>query len=43
MSWQSANTLWNRLGAVQPQRMSFALRRDVVLIEGHTIAPGKVM
>ncbi|HKH43033.1 MAG TPA: copper oxidase [Thermoanaerobaculia bacterium] len=31
---------WNRLGAVQPQGMMFALQRDVVAIEGSTPGPG---
>lgn len=34
---------WNRLGAVQPQGMIYALRRDVVPIEGSTPSPGNVM
>lgn len=34
---------WNRLGAVQPQGMIYALRRDVVPIAaGTTLAPGNV-
>ena len=33
---------WNRLGAVQPQGMMFALRRDVVPISGTTLSPGNV-
>lgn len=33
---------WNRLGAVQPQGMMFALRRDVVAITGATPGPGNV-
>ncbi|HSS48674.1 MAG TPA: hypothetical protein VLX28_06990, partial [Thermoanaerobaculia bacterium] len=33
---------WNRLGAVQPQGMMFALRRDVVPISGSTLSPGNV-
>ncbi len=33
---------WNRLGAVQPQGMMYALRRDVVPISGTTLSPGNV-
>src|SRR5687768_9164032 len=33
---------WNRLGAVQPQGMMYALRRDVVPISGSTLSPGNV-
>ncbi|HEV2845446.1 MAG TPA: copper oxidase, partial [Thermoanaerobaculia bacterium] len=33
---------WNRLGAVQPQGMMYALRRDVVPISGNTLSPGNV-
>ena len=33
---------WNRLGAVQPQGMMFALRRDVVPSSGSTLSPGNV-
>ena len=33
---------WNRLGAVQPQGMMYALRRDVVPISGATLSPGNV-
>ncbi|HEY9421848.1 MAG TPA: copper oxidase [Thermoanaerobaculia bacterium] len=33
---------WNRLGAVQPQGMMFALRRDVVPISGGTLSAGNV-
>jgi len=33
---------WNRLGAVQPQGMMFALRRDVVPISGSTLSAGNV-
>jgi hypothetical protein len=33
---------WNRLGAVQPQGMIFALRRDVVPISGTALTPGNV-
>src|SRR5215213_5555199 len=34
--------VWNRLGAVQPQGMMYALRRDVVPITGSTISAGNV-
>ncbi|HEX6901531.1 MAG TPA: copper oxidase [Thermoanaerobaculia bacterium] len=33
---------WNRLGAVQPQGMMYALRRDVVPISGTTLSAGNV-
>ncbi|HKI05263.1 MAG TPA: copper oxidase [Thermoanaerobaculia bacterium] len=33
---------WNRLGAVQPQGMMYALRRDVLPISGTTLSPGNV-
>src|SRR4051795_11384866 len=33
---------WNRLGAVQPQGMMYALRRDVVPISGTELTPGNV-
>ena len=34
---------WNRLGAVQPQGMMFALRRDVIAFDGSTnLTPGNV-
>ena len=33
---------WNRLGAVQPQGMMYALRRDVVPISGTSLSPGNV-
>src|SRR4051794_22140931 len=33
---------WNRLGAVQPQGMIYALRRDVVPISGTVLSPGNV-
>ncbi len=33
---------WNRLGAVQPQGMIYALRRDVVPREGSSLYPGNV-
>jgi hypothetical protein len=33
---------WNRLGAVQPQGMMFALRRDVVPISGAALSAGNV-
>src|SRR4051794_27039443 len=33
---------WNRLGAMQPQGMMYALRRDVVPISGTTLSPGNV-
>lgn len=33
---------WNRLGAVQPQGMMYALRRDVVPISGTVLSPGNV-
>src|SRR4029079_11019609 len=33
---------WNRLGAVEPQGMMYALRRDVVPITGTTLSPGNV-
>ena len=33
---------WNRLGAVQPQGMMYALRRDVVPISGNSLTPGNV-
>jgi len=33
---------WNRLGAVQPQGMMYALRRDVVPISGGTLSQGNV-
>lgn len=33
---------WNRLGAVQPQGMIYALRRDVVPTSGTTLTPGNV-
>jgi hypothetical protein len=33
---------WNRLGAVQPQGMMYALRRDVVPISGTALTPGNV-
>lgn len=33
---------WNRLGAVEPQGMMFALRRDVVPITGTALSPGNV-
>ncbi len=33
---------WNRLGAMQPQGMMFALRRDVVPISGSALSPGNV-
>src|SRR5215207_3892266 len=33
---------WNRLGAVQPQGMMYALRRDVVPISGSTLSAGNV-
>ena len=33
---------WNRLGAVQPQGMMFALRRDVVPVTGTLLSPGNV-
>ncbi|HEX2645449.1 MAG TPA: copper oxidase [Thermoanaerobaculia bacterium] len=33
---------WNRLGAVQPQGMMFALRRDVVPISGSALSAGNV-
>ena len=33
---------WNRLGALQPQGMMYALRRDVVPISGATLSPGNV-
>src|SRR5688500_1475175 len=33
---------WNRLGAVQPQGMMFALRRDVVPISGSSLSQGNV-
>lgn len=33
---------WNRLGAVQPQGMIFALRRDVIPISGDTLSQGNV-
>ena len=33
---------WNRLGALQPQGMMFALRRDVVPISGTSLTPGNV-
>jgi hypothetical protein len=33
---------WNRLGAVQPQGMMFALRRDVVPISGASLSAGNV-
>jgi hypothetical protein len=34
---------WNRLGAVQPQGMMYALRRDVVAFDGtSTLTPGNV-
>jgi hypothetical protein len=34
---------WNRLGAMQPQGMIFALERDVVPISGTTLSAGNVM
>src|ERR1044071_4014662 len=33
---------WNRLGAVQPQGMMYALRSDVVPITGTALTPGNV-
>jgi hypothetical protein len=33
---------WNRLGAVQPQGLMYALRRDVVPISGSTLSAGNV-
>src|SRR4051812_40751252 len=33
---------WNRLGAIQPQGMIYALRRDVVPISGTALSPGNV-
>ena len=33
---------WNRLGAVQPQGMMYALRRDVIPISGASLSPGNV-
>ncbi len=33
---------WNRMGAIQPQGMMYALRRDVVPISGTTLSPGNV-
>ena len=33
---------WNRLGAVQPQGMMFALRRDVVPVSGTALSAGNV-
>jgi hypothetical protein len=33
---------WNRLGAVQPQGMMYALRRDVVPVSGTELTPGNV-
>ena len=33
---------WNRLGAVQPQGMMYALRRDVVPVSGSTLSAGNV-
>src|SRR3954468_8132395 len=33
---------WNRFGAVQPQGMMYALRRDVVPISGSVLSPGNV-
>ncbi len=33
---------WNRLGAVQPQGMMYALKRDVVPISGTVLSPGNV-
>jgi hypothetical protein len=33
---------WNRLGAIQPQGMMYALRRDVVPISGTTLSAGNV-
>src|SRR6476661_3429062 len=33
---------WNRLGAIQPQGMIYALRRDVVPISGTVLSPGNV-
>jgi hypothetical protein len=33
---------WNRLGAVQPQGMMYALRRDVVPISGSALSAGNV-
>ena len=33
---------WSRLGAVQPQGMMYALRRDVVPISGTALTPGNV-
>jgi hypothetical protein len=33
---------WNRLGAVQPQGMMYALRRDVVPISGSSLSAGNV-
>ncbi|HEY4590700.1 MAG TPA: hypothetical protein VII86_15845, partial [Thermoanaerobaculia bacterium] len=30
---------WNRFGAVQPQGMMYALRRDVVPISGSVLSP----
>ncbi|HEX7180818.1 MAG TPA: copper oxidase [Thermoanaerobaculia bacterium] len=33
---------WNRLGAIQPQGMMYALRRDVVPISGSTLSAGNV-
>src|SRR6478672_11735740 len=33
---------WNRFGAVQPQGMMYALRRDVVPISGTVLSPGNV-
>ncbi len=33
---------WNRLGAVQPQGMMYALRRDVVPISGTSLSAGNV-
>jgi hypothetical protein len=33
---------WNRLGAIQPQGMMYALRRDVMPISGSELTPGNV-
>ncbi len=33
---------WNRLGALQPQGMMYALRRDVVPASGSSLSPGNV-
>jgi hypothetical protein len=33
---------WNRLGAVQPQGMMYALRRDIVPLSGTTLSAGNV-